>query len=141
MISSKCHYALRAMLELAKREGSGPATIVEIAQSRKIPARFLEAILRQLKEANYTESVRGKKGGYVLAKPARKITVGDIIRLMEGPLFKAEVTAAESRHDVFRDIWVQAESALADVYGSVNFHQLVEREKERDRKFVVDYSI
>ena len=60
MISNKCNYALRALLELAKRDGGGPATIVDIAQAQSIPARFLEAILRQLKQAGLTESVRGK---------------------------------------------------------------------------------
>lgn len=141
MISSKCHYALRAMLELAKREGSGPATIVEIARARNIPARFLESILRQLKQANYTDSIRGKKGGYVLAKPAHKITVGEIIRLVNGPLFESDTTFDTAQPDVFRDIWGQAEKALSTVYDSVNFRRLVEQEEEATRHFVVDYEI
>ncbi len=126
------------MLELAKREGAGPATIVEIAHSQQIPARFLESILRQLKQAGYTESVRGKKGGYVLAVPANRITVGEIIRLIEGPFF---ATDNSSGNDVFNEIWGRAEAALVEVYDSVHFRRLAERQAELSRQFVADYTI
>ena len=139
MISNKCNYALRALLELAKREGSGPATIVDIAHAQSIPARFLEAILRQLKQAGLTESVRGKKGGYILAKPARAITVGHVIRLMEGPLFTQEADAGQN--DVFQDIWREAGEALNAVYDRTNFADLAERDRQASLKFVADYAI
>lgn len=144
MISNKCNYALRALLELAKREGAGPATIVDIAQAQSIPARFLEAILRQLKQAGLTESVRGKKGGYVLAKPARSITVGEVIRLMEGPLFSGEQageTNEGAQRDVFQVIWQEAENALNRVYDSTHFADLAERDRQAALKFVSDYAI
>ena len=148
MISNKCSYALRALLELAKREGAGPATIVDIAQAQSIPARFLEAILRQLKQAGLTESVRGKKGGYELAKPARSITIGEVIRLMEGPFFAPEQTssaraaAQDAKHqDIFEKIWRQAENALNEVYDSTNFADLAEADRQASMQFVVDYTI
>jgi len=148
MISNKCSYALKALLELAKREGGGPATIVDIAHAQSIPARFLEAILRQLKQAGLTDSVRGKKGGYVLAKPARSITMGEVIRLMEGPFFAPDQAAAsktagqETRpHDVFEKIWRQAENALNEVYDSTHFADLAEADRQASMQFVADYTI
>ncbi len=144
MISNKCNYALRALLELAKHEGAGPATIVDIAQAQHIPARFLEAILRQLKQAGLTESVRGKKGGYILARPARSITVGEVIRLMEGPYFTSHQTAAGqqgAQKDVFNDIWQEAEQALNQVYDATDFAHLAERDREAAMQFVPDYAI
>jgi Rrf2 family transcriptional regulator, cysteine metabolism repressor len=144
MISNKCNYALRALLELAKREGGGPATIVDIAQAQNIPARFLEAILRQLKQAGLTESVRGKKGGYVLAIPARTITIGQVIRLMEGPLIATETAqngADGNMTDVFQEIWQEAAEALNQVYDSANFADLAERDRQAALKFVADYAI
>lgn len=145
MISNKCNYALRALLELAKREGAGPATIVDIAHAQQIPSRFLEAILRQLKQAGLTESVRGKRGGYILARPAREIPVGEVIRLIEGPLFDSSVFPVSEKpdpvHDVFRDLWQQAATALDEVYNSVTMADLAEKERQYALQFVPDYSI
>lgn len=144
MISNKCNYALRAMLELAKREGRGPVTIMDIADAQNIPARFLEAILRQLKQAGLTDSIRGKKGGYVLSKPSRDISMGEVIRLIEGPFFAAELPAGSgnsARPDVFADIWIRAEDSLARVYEAVSFRELAERDNELATQFVANYTI
>ncbi len=146
MISNKCNYALRALLELAKREGAGPATIVDIAQAQQMPSRFLEAILRQLKQSGLTDSLRGKHGGYVLARPAREITVGEVIRLIEGPLFALERAEAGSRlaaapDDVFESLWQDAETALNEVFDAVTLADLAEKDRERANNFVLDYTI
>ncbi len=145
MISNKCNYALRALLELAKREGAGPATIVDIAAAQEIPSRFLEAILRQLKQAGLTESVRGKKGGYVLARPAREVPVGEVIRLIEGPLFDTAgtngVDQRSAKPDVFRDLWQEAAAALDAVYDAVTLADLAEKERVLALQYVPDYSI
>jgi Rrf2 family transcriptional regulator, cysteine metabolism repressor len=144
MISNKCHYALKAVLELAKREGAGPATIVDIAHAQQIPARFLEAILRQLKQAGLTESVRGKRGGYVLARPARDITMGEVIRLMEGPFFDPEwlpQTNGAFPQDVFQTVWQQADEALRIVYDAANLADLAEADRQRTLQYIPDYAI
>lgn len=148
MISNRCYYALKAMLELARREGSGPAPIGEIAREQDVPTRFLEAILRQLKQAGLTDSARGKDGGYFLSKPARAIKVGDVIRLFEGPLVGVSPAAgsnsggkAQGRGDVFREIWEHAEVALSSVYDAVNFGELAEKERMRKTGGVANYSI
>lgn len=144
MISNRCQYALRAVLELAKRDGSGRATISEIAREQKIPPRFLEAILRQLRQAGIAESVRGKEGGYVLARGPADITVGEIIELFEDPLTavaQGTPRSAPAVDEVFREVWARAEKALSTVYRSVDFAELAERDLALRRKFVVDYVI
>jgi Rrf2 family protein len=136
MISNKCHYALKALLELACREGRGPATITDIADAQQIPARFLEAILRQLKQAGLTDSVRGKHGGYILARPARDISVSAVVQLLEGSATDQGGTA-----DVFAPIWQEAQSALNTVYERANFADLADAHKQASRFFVPDYVI
>lgn len=146
MISNKCQYAMRAMLELAKRQATGgPATIVEIAEAQQIPSRFLEAILRELKQAGLTLSIRGKKGGYALAKPAREITVGAVVRTLEGPLFappsQESAAATANRIDVFEAVWSEAGDALDTVLGRIDFADLAERDRVATAPDVLDYSI
>lgn len=146
MISNKCHYALRAMLELAKRQpAAGPATIVEIAEAQHIPARFLEAILRELKQAGLTQSIRGKKGGYALAKPARQITIGDVIGVIEGAFF-SPVTwdnppPTTLAPDVFEPVWDDANAALDQLFNHIHFEELADKARAATMANVLDYSI
>jgi Rrf2 family cysteine metabolism transcriptional repressor len=139
MISNKCIYGLKAMLELAAREGNRPVTIGDIAEVRGIPERFLEAIMRQLKQAQLVESVRGKEGGYYLAKPAARITVGQVISLFEGPLFA--LNDGKREPDVFRGVWKDADAALARVLDKTSFAELAEREKNQRLAGATSYSI
>src|SRR5574337_1979117 len=85
-VSTKGDYATRAMQDLALHYEKGPVQIEEIARRQHLPARYLEQILLSLKRAGFVESKRGMSGGYYLAKHPREITVGAIIRAMEGPI-------------------------------------------------------
>lgn len=136
MISKKCTYALKAVLALARREGGGPMTIQQIAEAQDIPPRFLESILRDLKQNGYTESIRGKEGGYILSRPAREISLGEIIQCMEGPWF-----TPGPEEDVFSQVWEEAEAALNRVTHATHFQTLILREDELRRAAVPDYSI
>ena len=143
MISNKCHYALRAMLELALRQGRGPVTIGEIATAQNVPARFLEAILRQLRQAGLCESVRGKEGGYKLARDADTITVNEVIRLFEGPLVTASnhPDRALESGEIFGVVWQDAESALDQAFTRYTFGLLVEMDQRRAFEKAANYSI
>ncbi|MFH0909774.1 MAG: Rrf2 family transcriptional regulator [bacterium] len=146
MISNKCNYALRAMLELALCEGEGPITIGDIAGKQRIPVRFLEAILRQLKLARLADSARGKDGGYFLSTPARNISVGSVIRLFEGSLVSVNPMTIPNKKrgdatDVFQEMWDQAEQSLSAVFDKVTFASLAEQEKNRQLAHIVNYSI
>jgi Rrf2 family protein len=146
MISNRCCYALRAMLELALREGSGPVTIAQIAASQQIPVRFLEAIMRQLKQAGLADSIRGKEGGYFLARPAREIHVGEVLQLFDGPFFRDNSQAAlhaprDDEADVFIAVWRDAEAMLNEVFARHTFAALAERENQRRLSSAINYTI
>jgi Rrf2 family protein len=83
-VSAKADYALRALIELASAD-LRPMTCEEIAQAQQVPARFLQAVIAQLRRADLVRSQRGCEGGYWLAHPPSEITVGDIVRAVDGP--------------------------------------------------------
>jgi len=85
-LSRKARYALRALYVLANDEARGPVLIAEIAQRERIPHKFLELILLELRNAGILRSKKGKGGGYSLARPAREVTLGQVIRVVDGPL-------------------------------------------------------
>lgn len=87
-VSKRGEYALRALIDLgiAQEVGRALVQVSELADSEKIPIKFLEQIIQMLKQAGYVESRRGKFGGYRLAQPAQKIGVGQVMRLIDGPL-------------------------------------------------------
>ncbi|HYP13991.1 MAG TPA: Rrf2 family transcriptional regulator, partial [Bryobacteraceae bacterium] len=85
-LSKKAKYALRALYYLTREQGKGPVLISSISQAEQIPKKFLEAILLQLRGNRILESKKGKGGGYSLARPPEQITLGSIIRIIDGPL-------------------------------------------------------
>ncbi|MCE5278271.1 MAG: Rrf2 family transcriptional regulator [Planctomycetaceae bacterium] len=132
-VSQKCNHALRAMFELAMRQDQGVTTIAEIAVSQKAPLRFLEGILVELKRGGIVDSRRGVRGGYVLAMDPRDITVGQIIRLIDGEIAPAvaagAVEAASRGGTALGNLWQRAAESLAGVYDSTTLHDLVEEER------------
>jgi Rrf2 family protein len=87
MLTQRSRYALRAMLFLAEAPaGSPPIPMTRIAQEARVPRKFLEVILADLRESGLIHSHRGKLGGYCLSRPTHLISMGDIIRVIEGPL-------------------------------------------------------
>ena len=88
MISQKTRYALKALvlLAVAEKAKKGPVLISQLARQGKMPKKFLEAILLELKNHGILQSKKGKGGGYSLGKAADKIMLGDVVRMMEGPL-------------------------------------------------------
>lgn len=86
MLSQRTRYAIRALLHLADRYGAGPIQLTEIAEKQNIPAKFLTVILSEMKRAGLIETLRGKEGGYWLARPPEEITYGEIVRLTRGSL-------------------------------------------------------
>ncbi len=86
MLSKKTQYAFKALMHLAQQREGEPVLIAEISQKRNIPLKFLENILLELKKHNILDSKKGKGGGYYLAKPAEKIFLADVLRLIDGPI-------------------------------------------------------
>lgn len=86
MISKKTKYALKALIYLAREYDRGPILIADLAVEERIPKKFLELILLALKNSGVLQSKKGKGGGYYLAHPPREISMGKVIRVLEGPL-------------------------------------------------------
>jgi Rrf2 family protein len=86
MISQRAKYALRALLMLCKVPPESQLMISEISKAQAIPKKFLEQILLELKRAGIVSSRRGRLGGYVLLRPAEKLTFGEVLRLIDGPI-------------------------------------------------------
>jgi Rrf2 family protein len=146
-VSQKCQYALRAVFELSRHYGQGALNVPSIAESQSIPTRFLENILNQLKQSGLVLSRRGKTGGYLLARPPREISVGEIIRLIEGPL---DVVACAGRQEsncpldggcVFLPMWRRAQAALEEVYDGTTLADLLEEDRRQRNACVPMYSI
>jgi Rrf2 family protein len=85
-LSRKARYALRALYALANDDSGGPVLIADLAEREHIPHKFLELILLELRNAGILRSKKGKGGGYALARPPREVTLGQIIRVVDGPL-------------------------------------------------------
>ena len=87
-LSKRGEYALRSMINLgiAAKVGRKLVRVTELAAAEDLPIKFLEQVIQQLREAGYVQSVRGKHGGYRLAKPADQIAIGSVVRLIDGPL-------------------------------------------------------
>lgn len=147
-ISQKCQYALRALFELSKREGEGPLAAAEIAQAQAIPPRFLELILGQLRQGGYVESRRGVQGGYMLAVSPEDLTVGEVIRFVDGPLAPVRCVAGRGGQEcplrgscAFMGLWERARAAVADVYDGTTFQDLAEQDREAAGQYVANYCI
>jgi len=86
MLTKKAKYALKAALYLARRESAGAVLIADIASAEQIPKKFLESILLAMKNGGILVSRKGRGGGYALARPAARVSFGEIVRMMDGPL-------------------------------------------------------
>jgi Rrf2 family protein len=86
MLSQRTRYTIRALLHLADRYGDGPVQLGEIAKAQNLPAKFLTVILSQMRRAGLVDTMRGREGGYWLARPPNEISYGEIVRLTRGSI-------------------------------------------------------
>jgi Rrf2 family protein len=151
-ISKRTQYGLKAVLNLAARHGKGPVLIATIAEEESIPVKFLELILQDLKSRGVLNSKKGKGGGYELGRPPSTITVGSLIRMMEGPLaplpcasetaFKPCAECPDVEGCGIRIIMRQVRDAIADVLDKTTVADLLRQMREvQSRKPVLTYHI
>ena len=145
-VPKKCRYALRAIFELALRNSEKPVKVHEIAESQSIPVRFLEVILNELKQGGFVESRRGNEGGYLLARPAKTIFVGQVIRFIQGSHPSTGPGSGVSEASVpgdlaFAKLWRNVNKAVTDIYGNTTFSDLVEQEMAMSNSYVNDFVI
>jgi len=136
--SVKCEYALRAVFEVALRSGGEPVRIADIALRQNIPQKFLETILTELKKSGFLESKRGAEGGYMLARPAETITVGQVLRSVEGGRTGRATLESGGSLDFF---WERVDAAVADIIDRTSFADLVREWRERQAQLVPNWEI
>jgi len=148
VLSQKSQYAVRAVFELAKRHGSGPVKAAQVAEAQYIPVRFLENILNQLRQAGIIESARGKEGGYRLSRAPEDISVGEVVRLVQGAVSEIECAGATGEAVcalqtgcVLLPMWQRAHQAMMDVYDGTSFQDLVDQEIEAYECEAINYAI
>src|SRR5579872_1762141 len=115
MISKKAIYGLEAAILLAKRHDSGPVLITDLAREGRIPKKFLEAILLELKKSGILNSKKGKGGGYVLAKEPQDISIGKIIRTLEGPLSEVSFDGEAKEINEIKMILKEVKDAMSNI--------------------------
>jgi len=147
-LSKRCQYALRAVLELGLREPGQPVKIQQIAGAQNIPPRFLEVILNQLRHAGFVESRRGSEGGYMLAQPVEKLTVGEVMQYIQGPISittddEWATNKSESFYGAyaFERLWENVNSAISEVCNNITFADLAKYEKAKKSAATLNYSI
>ena len=138
--SVKGEYALQAIFDLASQKAVEPIKIADIARRQKIPQKFLELILAGLKQGGFVESRRGAEGGYLLARPATAITVGEVLRFVDGGQH-GKGRARRKPDSPFSEMWTQVDTAVSDIIDKTTFAELLRRWNEKQNRFVPNWEI
>lgn len=136
-LSTKGRYGLRALVDLAVYSEERPVSISEIAKRQDISIRYLEQLLAKLKKAGIIRSVRGAQGGYLLAKDTEEISVGDVLRALEGDLVIVEcteLTGAQkscigSKYCVTKGVWKKINDSIEKTVDSISLKELADESK------------
>lgn len=139
-VSAKVDYAMRALLELVSAARIDPRALVkgeDLAATQQIPMKFLEAILRDLRNDGIVASKRGVDGGYRLDRDPVAVTVADVVRALEGPLAavrgeRPEEVRYEGAAEHLRDVWIASRVAIRSVLEHVTLQQIVDGELPTD---------
>jgi Rrf2 family iron-sulfur cluster assembly transcriptional regulator len=134
-LTTKGRFAVTAMIDLALRQHNGPVTLAGISQRQRISLSYLEQLFGKLRRHQLVESTRGPGGGYTLGRPARDVTVADIIFAVDEPLDATQCGGKENCHDDQRcmthDLWSNLNAKMVEYLDSVNLADLVEQQKQR----------
>src|SRR5450631_1295191 len=129
-ISVKGEYALQAIFDLASQPPGHPIKIAEIARRQSIPQKFLELILASLKQGGFVESRRGADGGYLLTRQSDVLTIGEVLRFVEG---RGDERTRKKNHaeSPFSKLWDRVDGAVSDILDSTTFAHLVREWEEQ----------
>ncbi len=135
-LSTKGKYGVRAVFEIARNYGKGPITIKEIADRQGISFSYLEQILHRLGKAGLIDSVRGPAGGYLLARKPSKLTIGDIIRTLEGPIALSHCLEPgeadecnQTEECVARMVWAKVGAKIEEALDGISFEDLLHQQQ------------
>jgi len=127
MISKKTIYGLQAALLLTKRYDTGPVLITDLAKEGHIPKKFLEAILLELRKNGILNSKKGKGGGYVLGKAPKDISVGDIIRTLDGSFTEILFEGDSKETNEIKMVMKEVRDAMSNILDKTTLEDVIER--------------
>ena len=137
-LSTKGRYGLRALIDLAQYSGEAPVSITSISARQELSERYLEQLMSMLKKAGLVKSIRGAGGGYVLAKDMAEISVGDVLRAVEGSLEPVECAGLEpdggckaADYCVTKYVWQRINDSISRTVDEIRLDQLVEESRKR----------
>jgi len=137
-LSVKSDYAVRAVAGLARQYQTGQAQTAEgLAIQFGVPPNYLAQILIELKSNQLVKSVRGKTGGYLLARPPAEITMGDVLRAIHGEVFDSPALGDGQCPGELRRAWKKLQIALDEAADSINFQQLLEESAEKEKMYYI----
>lgn len=139
-LSTKGKYGVQAMFELAMHGSNSPLSLKAIAERQGLSEHYLEQLASPLRKAGLVHSVRGAQGGYQLARPANQITVGEVLRVLEGPIEFAELDEAKPDCPV-QSVWTKVTDAMCDVLDKTTLADLVEAELARTASTLLYFEI
>lgn len=132
-LSTRTRYGVRAILELAENHNRGPLGVKTIAQRQDISVKYLEQLMAILKSTGLVRSIRGSKGGYLLAKAPNQIKLSDVFNALEGPsattveCLEDETYCGRAADCVARQLWAEVQAAIETVLRSMTLQDLVDR--------------
>jgi Rrf2 family protein len=136
-VSTRGEYGVRAMVALAKSYGDGPMSISAVARESSVPYAYLEQLIVPLRRAGLVESKRGAQGGYVLSRPPDLMRIGEIYRVMEGPVAPMECVSEDESEQTCplidncetRPVWLKVRDSIVDAIDSMTLGDLIKKEK------------
>ena len=139
-LSTKGRYGVIAMYDLALNSGDKtPISIKNVAERQQISEHYLEQLMGQLRKAGLVKSTRGAQGGYFLTRDPKEITIGDIIRVMEGPIAPVDCLLSKDKNDsnycekcdacVTQSVWAKVAESISKVLDSITLEDLCRSEK------------
>ncbi len=139
-LSTRTRYGFRAIVDLAENYGHGPLQLNVIAARQDISLKYLEQLMTILKSAGFVRSIRGAKGGYILAKPPNQIKLNDIFNALEGRVTTVECVEDKSRclraiDCVTRQLWVQVQDAIENVLRSMTLQELADKAQKNKTSY------
>lgn len=135
-------------MDLAAQPPGEPVKIADIARRQKIPQKFLELILASLKQGGFVESRRGAEGGYLLARSADSVIIGDVLRFVEGPRSRLRTAKTRSRagsqaepENPFADMWDRVDRAVSEILDKTTLADILRNWNEKQNRFVLNWEI
>ena len=136
-LSTRTRYGIRAILELVKNYDNGPLQLRVIARDQGVSVKYLEQLMAMLKSAGIVRSVRGSKGGYILAKSPNQIRLSDCFECLEGAVITTECVEDENLCErandcIARQVWTEVQRAVIEVLESMTLQNLVDKSKKNE---------